>query len=154
MTTRVASPDRPVAPDGPRRLHVTVATGDRVAYEGEADGIALPGVQGRFTVLVRHAAIVAALEPGPVAITTGTGRLRLAIGGGFADARDDQVIVLADTIELASEIDVARARAARQRALQVLETEQSGPEHEKARAALRRSEARLAVARGIRERPS
>ena len=133
---------------------MTIATGDRVAFDGEADGIALPGVQGRFSVLVRHAAMVAALEPGPVAIATGTGRLHLAIGGGFADVRDDQVIVLADTAELADEIDVPRAEAARQRALALLRTEESGPEHEEAREALRRSQARLAVARRMRQKPS
>ncbi len=92
----------------PSRLHVVIVTGDKAVYDGIADRIIAPALSGQITVLCHHAPLLAALEPGELIVRVGDSEEDFAIGGGFIEVRDNQVIVLADTIERAKEIDVAR----------------------------------------------
>ena len=48
-----------------------------------------------------------------------------AIVGGFVQVRPDKVVVMAETADLASEIDLERAQEARREAERALETEQA-----------------------------
>ena len=74
---------------------------------------------------------------------------QLTIGGGFAEVRPDQVIVLADSAEHADEIDVERARKARERAQQAMEEGVPGDAavYAQIEAALRRAQIRVDVSR-------
>ncbi len=128
------------------RLHVVVVTGDHAVFDGPARSISLPAIAGQITVLAHHAPLLAMLDPGEVIIRADQGEEILAIGGGFVEVRDDEVIVLADTAERAEEIDIARAEAARRRAQMLMRTYRGSPEYAAAYQALRRSRARLKVA--------
>ena len=136
--------DKPMRRVEPR-LHVVVVTGDHAVFDGPARSISLPAVAGQITVLAHHAPLLAMLDPGEVIIRADQGEEILAIGGGFVEVRDDEVIVLADTAERAEEIDAARAEAAKERAKEQLKKPLAGPELIAAEAALRRSLARLKV---------
>ena len=138
----------------PARLHVVIVTGDRALYDDAADRVTLPAVDGQITILRHHAALLAGLEPGELVVATGERAESFAVGGGFVEVRDNEVIVLADTAERAEEIDVARAEAARQRATMLMRQYRARPEFDTAWQALRRSRARLKVARRTRRRPS
>src|SRR5205807_7130261 len=71
----------------------------------------------------------------------------LAVSGGFAEVRNDTVIILADTAERPEEIDPARAERARQRAEQRLAGRAQGAiDYRRAAAALARAQTRLQVA--------
>ncbi|MBC7235937.1 MAG: ATP synthase F1 subunit epsilon [Chloroflexi bacterium] len=143
-----APPERP-------KLQVTIVTGDRLVYAGEAVRLVAPSAYGQITILPGHVALLAALEPGEMIVRRGEEQpdVDLAVGGGFIEVRDDQVIVLADTAERAEEIDVARAEAARRRAQLVMRQYRGTPEYTAAVRALRRSRARLKVAGRLRQRP-
>jgi len=134
-------------PSRPARLHLVIVTGDRALYDDVADRVILPGADGQLTILAHHAALLTAIEPGELVVRAGQSEERFAVGGGFVEVRDDQVIVLADTAERAEEIDVARAEAARQRASLMMRKYRARPEYDTAWQALRRSRARLKVAR-------
>jgi F-type H+-transporting ATPase subunit epsilon len=138
-----------VDPELPRTLHVVIVTGDRAVYDGRADRVIAPAPMGQITLLPRHAAMLAALEPGELVVRFRDDEQVMAIGGGFVEIRDDEVIVLADSAERAEEIDVARAEAARQRAIAAMKRYGERPEGVAASQALRRSRARLKVARRI-----
>jgi F-type H+-transporting ATPase subunit epsilon len=72
----------------------------------------------------------------------------IAIGGGFLEAGPDHVTILADSAERAEEIDEARADAARIRAQETMaQKHREDVDLARAEAALRRSTARLKVAR-------
>jgi len=153
MNTMTATPvDETVPKEGqePARLHVVIVTGDRAVYQGLADRVILPGVDGQISILGHHAALLAALEPGELVVRDGQRDEAFAIGGGFVEVCDNEVTVLADTAERAEEIDVARAEAARRRARVLMRQYRARPEFQTAWQALRRSRARLKVARRSR----
>jgi F-type H+-transporting ATPase subunit epsilon len=132
-------------------LHLEVVTAERSVFSDDVDSVVAPGALGELGVLPRHAALMTTLQPGALRITIGTDELDLAIGGGFLEVRDNRVLVLADSAERAEEIDVERARAAQERARQLLAQGQRTGDIFQAEAALRRSQVRLKVAR--RRRP-
>ena len=69
-----------------------------------------------FGVLPGHAPFLTTLGIGEVTYRVGQDEHYLALAGGFAEVRNDKVIVLADTAERPEEIDRARAERARERA--------------------------------------
>ena len=133
-------------------LRVIIVTGDRAVYDDSAWRVTAPATEGQITVGNHHAPLLASLDPGELVVKTDTGEHSFAVGGGFVEVRDNQVIVLADTAERAEEIDIARAEAARRRARILVARYRGQPESVAARLALRRSRARLRAARRARSR--
>src|SRR5438094_288940 len=67
-------------------------------------------------MLPGHAAFLTTLGTGEVMYRAGRDEHYLAVSGGFAEVRNDKVIILADTAERPEEIDRGRAERARERA--------------------------------------
>lgn len=129
-------------------MTLDIVTVERSIYHADdVDVVVVPGTEGVMGILPRHAPVVTALKEGMLEIVRGSGREILAIGGGFMEVRESQVVILAEAAEHADEIDVARAEAARVRARQVVEEAPDKQDMEKAMAALRRAEVRLRVSR-------
>jgi F-type H+-transporting ATPase subunit epsilon len=137
------------------RLKLDVVTAERVVYSDEVDVVVAPGTEGELSILPRHAPLVTMLQPGELLIRKDGTETDLAVSGGFLQVAQNRVMVLADTAERAEEIDVARATAAREQAEALLRGRAPGSqvELERAVAALRRSQARLKVARRRRMGP-
>lgn len=90
-------------------------------FNGEATRIKAPGVEGSFEVLKNHAPMIAAIEVGTIVVTGTDGNpITIATSGGFVEVQNNTVSVVAETAELASDIDVERAKAAEQRAVEAL----------------------------------
>ncbi|HEX9116258.1 MAG TPA: F0F1 ATP synthase subunit epsilon [Anaerolineae bacterium] len=132
-------------------IRCEVVSVERVVYQGDADMVLAPGIEGELGILPHHAPLMTALAPGEVVIRKAAEETHLAVGGGFMEVRPDRVTILADSAEKAEEIDVARAEAARQRAEQLLSQKRPETDLRAAEYALRRSQVRLKVAR--RRRP-
>ena len=98
------------------RLTVEIATPTRLVVSETVDEIVIPGSQGYFGVLPGHAAFLTTLGIGQLMYRIGRDEHYLAVAGGFAEVRNDKVIVLVDTAERPEEIDRARAERARDRA--------------------------------------
>jgi F-type H+-transporting ATPase subunit epsilon len=129
-------------------LDLTIVTPAGSAYQGDVDSVVLPGSEGDFGVRPGHERLLSALRCGEVQIEKGGQTTHAAIAGGFAQVTGEQVTVLADSCELAPQIDVARA----ERAVQSCEQGLAGLDRnsEAARiaefeAALERARNRLAV---------
>jgi F-type H+-transporting ATPase subunit epsilon len=99
-------------------LRVELVAADRPVWAGEASLVIARTVDGDLGVLPGHEPMLAVLADGVVVIRTGgsEGDRVAAVHGGFISVADDTVALLAETAELAEEIDVDRARAALQRA--------------------------------------
>ncbi len=129
-------------------LHLEIVTPDRVVLAAEADYVSLPGVEGDFGVLPGHIPFFAALKTARMHFEAGGKTSTVCIMGGFAEIADDRVQVLADTAEMAGDIDVARAEAARRRAAERLEQAKHNTDINvmRAEAALERALVRLRAA--------
>lgn len=134
----------------PTHMHVVVVSDDKTAYDGVAEAVLVPTMRGQIGILPRHAPLLAGLEPGELLVRAGGEEQAFAVGGGFVEVRDNQVTILADSVERAEEIDVARAEAARRRARDLMQRYRDRPEAIAARQALERSRARLKVAQRAR----
>jgi F-type H+-transporting ATPase subunit epsilon len=100
----------------PDRLTLEIATPTRLVVTETVDEIVIPGSEGYFGVLAGHAPFLTTLGIGELMYRVGRDERYLAVSGGFAEVRNDKVIVLADTGERPEEIDRARAERARERA--------------------------------------
>lgn len=130
------------------QLRFALATPMRLVVDTAADEVVVPGVEGSFGVLPGHAPLLSLVGIGEVMYRTGREEHYLAVSGGFAEVGPDHVTILAETAERPDEIDVARARVARDRAERRLRSPASGEELDvdRARAAADRAQARLQVA--------
>jgi len=139
------------------KLSVEVVTAERsVLSETDVDMVIAPASEGEVGILPRHAPLLATLRPGSVRIKKQGDETDMAVAGGFLQVNQDRVLILADAAERADEIDEERAEAARRRAETALaEAARTGAPAQvaAARFALRRSLARLDVARRKRRRP-
>lgn len=129
------------------RLRLELATPIRLLVSAEVDEVVVPGAEGSLGVLPGHAPLLALLGVGEVMYRTGREEHHLAVSGGFAEVGPERVTILAEAAERPEDIDVGRARAARERAETRLRA-QAGQEVDANRAlsALGRAQSRLQVA--------
>jgi F-type H+-transporting ATPase subunit epsilon len=127
-------------------LDLEVATPTRLVVAETVDEVVIPGSQGYFGVLPGHAPLLATLGTGELMYRQGTTQHHLALTGGFAEVRNDKVIVLAEHAERPGEIDRERAQRARDRAERRLSGREGEVDFARAQAALARAMTRLQVA--------
>jgi len=119
-------------------LKVEVVATDGQVWSGEASTVVLRTKSGEIGLLPGHAPLLASLSDGPIVIRPIEGtEIKAAAHGGFVIVDSNNVIVLAETAELASEVDIKRAQKAKD------EAEKSGDKE-----ALKRAESRLSIAVG------
>jgi F-type H+-transporting ATPase subunit epsilon len=70
---------------------------ERLLLSEEVEQVVVPGSEGDFTMLPRHAPLLTALRPGLLDIGTGAGRRRFFVRGGFAEISPAGLTVLAST---------------------------------------------------------
>ena len=102
-------------------LLLEIVTPERLAYSDTVDAVNLPGIEGELGVLPHHAPLVSMLGVGELRIRKGGAEESFAIVGGFLQVRPDRVVVMAETADLASDIDLEKAQEARRDAERALE---------------------------------
>ncbi|MFC4534410.1 F0F1 ATP synthase subunit epsilon [Sphaerisporangium dianthi] len=125
------------------KLRIGVVSPEREIWSGEADMVIAKTVDGEIGIMPNHAPVLGVLvEGGVLRVRRGDGdELVAAVHGGFISVANNDVSVLAESAELGSEVDVAAARDALQRALASVETDNEDAdaqiEAKRARARLR-----------------
>ena len=128
-------------------LTLEVATPTRLAVADEVDEVVAPGSEGYFGVLPGHAPFLTTLGIGELTYRKGREEFHLAVSGGFAEIRNDKVIVLADSAERPDEINRERVERAKTRAEQRLAGRAAEEiDYARAMASLARALARIQVA--------
>lgn len=136
------------------KLQFELVSPERIVYSDDGvEMVIAPGADGELGILPNHAPLLTALGIGELRIRKGEEEESFAVGGGFLEVLANRVIVMADVAELADEIDIARAEAARERAERRCREAPEGLDMARCQAALRRSSVRLKVARRRRRRP-
>jgi F-type H+-transporting ATPase subunit epsilon len=103
-------------------MHVEVVSAERSLLSGEATELSARALDGEIGILPGHQPALIALDIGAVKVTLEGGQVeRIAVHNGFLFVDQRKVIVLADTAELATDIDRARAEAKLRRLEQRLE---------------------------------
>lgn len=127
-------------------LDVEIVTPNRILLQAQADELNLPGELGYLGILPGHTAFLTTLGQGELMYRRGEQRRYLSIFWGYMEVNEDKVTVLAELAELATEIDRARAEAARGRAQERLRRfDDDTIDSERARTALMRALIRLQV---------
>ena len=97
-------------------LQVELVAADRLVWSGTASMVLARTPDGDIGVLPGHQPVLALLVGGSVSIRTADGPVEAAVHGGFFSVSDDRVSILAESAELAADIDVERANRAAERA--------------------------------------
>ncbi len=125
-------------------LNVELVSAERKVWTGQADFVVARTLDGEIGILPGHVSLLGVLAEGfTVKVSGGDAGdgIQAAVHGGFLSVSHNDVAILAEIAELSSEIDVARARAALERASATTEDETPGND-----AAAARARARLAAA--------
>ncbi len=123
-----------------------VVTPERRLVTESVTAVQLPGRAGYLGILPGHAPLLTELGTGELCYHKDGETWCTTVIGGFAEVLPDRVTVLADVGERAEEIDVERARAARNRAQKRLSGHDPETDWNRAAAALERALVRLQVA--------
>ena len=130
------------------RLLLEIATPTRLLVSETVDEVVAPGIEGYFGVLPGHAPFLTTLGIGEPMYRIGRDEHHVAVAGGFAEVRNDKVIILADSAETPADIDRARAEKALERAERRLagRSDEAEVDYTRALQALAKALTRLLVA--------
>ena len=130
------------------KTSLEIVTPERRLVSAEVGEVTAPGLWGEFGALPQHTPYLCQLDVGVLSYRIGSGRYFVSVIGGYAEVGPDKVTILAETAELAEDIDADRAVAARDRAQEHLAGKVPHEAFDFARAelALKRAISRLRVA--------
>jgi F-type H+-transporting ATPase subunit epsilon len=124
---------------------VEIVTPERKVYAETANMVSVTGIDGELGILPNHIPLVTPLRIAPVTIKRDGKVDVLAVSGGFIEVRKDKIVILAESAELATDINEERAEAAKQRAEQRLAAKRDEVDYRRAEMSLQRAMNRLNV---------
>jgi len=127
-------------------FQIEIVTPEKLVVRDTAEEVQIPGLNGYIGILPGHAPLITELGAGEISYRSGSQVHRFACAWGFAEVLPDKVTVLAETVERADEIDVARAQRSLEDAEEALNTAQTEEEVSKDLGKVRRAQARIEVA--------
>lgn len=129
-----------------KEFHLQILTPDGLAYEGMVESLLVHAVDGDIEFLAGHVDYITTLGIGKTRIKI-DGKDRFAsVSGGFVKVRGDEVKLIATTFEFAEDIDIERARIAKDKATNILSSSKDTKAIEVARLKLQRAISRIKVA--------
>ncbi len=127
-------------------IRLELVTPERLLLSEDVDEVIAPGFEGEFGVLPEHTQFLCILNIGVLRYRKAGALHQVALGGGFAEVTPERVVVMAETAERAEEIDVERARRAKDRAEAELKTlSMDDDSYMKATSALQRAIVRISA---------
>ena len=126
--------------------HLEIVTPDGLEFSGEVESLTVKTDDGDVEILKGHADLLATVATGRVRIKTADKTLYASASGGFLSVSSGEVKLVAITFELAGDIDVERAEAAKARAEDALRNAKDDRDVKLAKAKLARAMSRISVA--------
>ncbi len=134
-----------------RAFRLEIITPERVvARDDDVEAVVLPAAEGLLGILRNHAPLIGTLNIGVIKYKSGGKFHWVACNQGVFEFRENVLRVLSDTAERGEMIDILRARAARDRALERLQKRPPDLDVLRAELALRRALARIKAATAAR----
>lgn len=131
-------------------FRLEIVTPERNFFSGEIEMVVVKTPEGEMGILKNHIPMVTAIAIGPVRILQDGKWLDAVLTSGFMEISRDKTVILVDTAEWPYEIDVNRAEAARERAMERLNRKLGKVEYLRSQAALSRALARLKIKKEIK----
>jgi F-type H+-transporting ATPase subunit epsilon len=132
----------------PDTFQLEIVTPEKLVVNEAVEEAQIPGLGGYLGILPGHAPLITELAVGKITYRAQGVTKDLAVAWGFAEVLPDKVTMLAETAERPEDIDVARAQKAKERAEQMLKSNDPQLDYDRAQDALKRAETRLEVAAG------
>ena len=126
-------------------LQVCIMTPDRIFWNDQAEEIILPTNTGQMGVLANHAPLITALDIGVMLIRTKKDWVSLALMGGFALVKQNQITVLVNEAESVETIETEQAENAFNEAKAQLDTAEGQKQKVEANFVFKRARARYQV---------
>jgi F-type H+-transporting ATPase subunit epsilon len=130
----------------PDTFQLEIVTPEKLVVNEPVEEAQIPGLGGYLGILPGHAPLITELAVGVITYRAQGVTKSLSVAWGFAEVLPDKVTMLAETAERPEEIDVARAQKAKERAEQMLKSNDPQLDYDRAQDALQRAETRLKVA--------
>ena len=127
------------------KLNLKITTAESEVFSGEVDSITLPASEGEITILPSHVKINSSILSGELRLKIDNEEQFLSISGGFVQVNNDLAIILADTAERDSEIDIERAEEALLRAKERLDNSESDVDLLRSIQSMRRATIRVKI---------
>jgi F-type H+-transporting ATPase subunit epsilon len=127
-------------------IQLEIVTPEKQLYSGVVQRVTVPSTRGYLGILPGHAPLLAELGIGEISYESAGHMEYLASSWGFVEVLPDRVVILAQTSEMAAEIDIKRAEQARQRAEKRLYSKDPNVDFARAQLALLRAINRLNAA--------
>ncbi|GEP22529.1 MAG: F0F1 ATP synthase subunit epsilon [Lentilactobacillus diolivorans] len=97
-------------------ITVSIVTPDGKVYDHTADMIVVSTQSGQLGIMANHVPVIATLAVDETRVKYDDNEDEIAVNGGFIEFSNNVATIVADSAENQSDIDVARAQNARQRA--------------------------------------
>jgi len=130
-------------------LQVCIMTPDRIFWNDQAEEIILPTNTGQMGVLTNHAPLITALDIGVTLIRSKMDWVPVALMGGFALIKQNQVTILVNEAESAKQIELEKAQLAFEEAKTKLEQVEGEKQRVEATFQFKRARARYQVVKQI-----
>ena len=127
-------------------LQLEIVTPERLVEKDTVEEVQIPGKKGYLGILPGHAPLITELGVGEIIYKVSGLTRHISVAWGFAEVLPDKVTILAETAERAEDIDIERARKAKERAEERLRSASGEVDYQRALTALDRANARLDVA--------
>ena len=125
------------------RLQVDIITPGSMVLSGKYNMVVVRSLIGELGILAGHLPMIVTLREWPVKLKNADGAVTyVSVSGGFMEVRSNQVSILATAAELPTDIDMKRARAAKNRAEKRLAAK-GEYDHARAEVAFKRAAGRI-----------
>lgn len=98
------------------KIHLKVITHEKIVFEDDIDEFYVQASDGRIGILKNHIPVISTLDIGVTKVIKDKKSQCIATMGGILQFANNQATILTDIAELECDIDVARARHAKERA--------------------------------------
>jgi F-type H+-transporting ATPase subunit epsilon len=129
-----------------KKFKTEIVTPEKVIFSEEIESLVFPAERGYLGVLAGHAPLLCTLKPGAITIRGDRGEVHFSTSGGFMEVTPAKAVLLTESAEEVSTIDLQRAEEAKKRAQERLAATVKDVDKERAAAALERAQNRLKVA--------
>lgn len=102
------------------KINLQIITPEKIAYNGEADGVSIPTESGEITILANHIPIISTMKHGELIIRNESKEIPMAVWSGFIEVKKNCIIIMTDIAERIEEIDEKKAEEARKKAEDLL----------------------------------